>query len=95
MIFAAAWRPSWIAAGSDAGHERSILFDVGQVADDVDVVAAGDRQVGLDHDAARAVERDAERSSPAARPPRRQPRCTVCAWIRSWPIADALAVDAR
>ena len=37
------------------------VFDVGQIADDVDVVAAGDGQFGLDQDAAGAVERHAER----------------------------------
>ena len=47
--------------GGDPRHERAVVLDVGQVADDVDVVAAGDRQLGLDHDATGPVERDTER----------------------------------
>ena len=46
---------------SDPGDQRPILLDVGQVADDVDVVAAGDAQLGLDQDAPGAVQRHAER----------------------------------
>ena len=44
-----------------ARHERAVAFDVSQVADDVDIVVAGDRQVGFDQDAARVIERHAER----------------------------------
>ncbi len=47
--------------GGDARHESSVVFEVGQVADDVDIVTARDGQLGLDHDAAGPVERDAER----------------------------------
>ena len=47
--------------GGDARHESAVVLDVGQVADDVDIVVAGDGQLGLDHDATGPVERHAER----------------------------------
>ena len=47
--------------GGDARHESAVVLDVGQVADHVDIVVAGDGQLGLDHDAAGPVERHTER----------------------------------
>ena len=45
----------------DARHESSIALDVGQVADAVDIVVAGNGQLGLDHDATGPVERHSQR----------------------------------
>ena len=47
--------------GGDAGHGCTVLDHAGQIADDEDLGMAGDRQVGLDLDAPRTIERHPER----------------------------------
>ncbi len=49
-----------MAAGATPGTSASVLLDMSQVADDVDVVMAGYREVWLDQHPPRAVERDAK-----------------------------------
>ena len=71
-MFCEPWPPLLHRGGGDARHKSAVVLDVGQVADDIDVIAAGDGQVGLDHDAAGAVERHAERAG--QRRARRRPR---------------------
>ena len=61
MMFSAVCQPGLHRRRRHARHQRAVDFDVGQVADDVDVVMPGDRQIGLDQHAARPVERRTER----------------------------------
>ena len=47
--------------GAHAGQRLTVFHEGGEVADAEGVRVPGDRAVGLDHDAPRAVERDAQR----------------------------------
>ena len=38
MMFCAACQPCLHCGGGDARHERAVVLDMGQVADDVDIV---------------------------------------------------------
>ena len=81
--------------GGDARDGLAVLLDrLGQVADDEDLGMAGDGQVGLDPDPARAVERDAQRPRQRrggdARRPEHRPRLDPLG-----ADADPLGVDRR
>ena len=79
----------------DAGDERAVvLLHGGQVADDEDVGMAGDGEVGLDEDAAGAIERHAEgRASGEACTP--APQSTVRVGMVAVADAHLVIVDVR
>ena len=71
-------RPHLHGGRGDARHELPAVLKMSEVADDVDFGAAGDRQVRLDQDTPRAIQRHAQRPRQRRRRDARRPEHGLC-----------------